>query len=374
MTTPSDIKRYQNNWQGEMDGGALYRTLSKAEKNPKLAEVYARLAAVEEKHARFWEGKILEAGAALPARSMSFRTRLLGFLAARFGPQFVLPTINALEASDSGAYDDQAESKGTSLPRDERSHARIIHALGMAKHGMKGEKVAKLEGRHRGVGGNALRAAILGANDGLVSNLSLIMGIAGAQFSHAQVLVSGLAGLLAGAASMAMGEWLSVQSSRELYQKQIAIEADELKEAPEEETKELALIYEAKGLSREEAERLASRLMQDKDNALDTLSREELGIDPKDLGGSAWVAAGTSFVLFAIGAFIPVLPLFIFRGNAAVVACVAAGAAGLFLIGSLTTLFTGRSFMFSGMRQLTIGLGAAGVTFFIGHWIGVSIS
>ncbi len=374
MVTPSDIKRYQNNWQGEMDGGALYRTLSRAEKNPKLAEVYGRLAAAEEKHARFWEAKILEAGGALPARRMSARTRLLGFLASRFGPRFVLPTINALEAADSGMYDGQAESKDTSLPRDERSHARIIKALGMARHGMKGEKVAKLEGRHRGVGGNALRAAILGANDGLVPNLSLIMGIAGAQFSHGQVLVSGLAGLLAGACSMAMGEWLSVQSSRELYQKQIAIEAEELREAPEEEMKELALIYEAKGLPREDAERLAAKLMQDKENALDTLSREELGIDPKELGGSAWEAAGTSFVLFAVGAIIPVLPLFFLRGGAAIAACVVAGSLGLFLIGSLTTLFTGRSFIFSGTRQLTIGLGAAAVTFFIGHWIGVSIS
>ncbi len=374
MKKQSDVKRYTDNWQGEINGAFLYQALSRAEKNPKLAEVYARLAAIEDRHSKLWEKKLHEAGVKLPKRKISFRTYLLGFLAAKFGPTFVLPAVNALEAKDTNAYDHQVEAREAKLPQDERSHARIIQMLAKQRHGMKGENVAKLEGRHRGVGGNALRAAILGANDGLVSNLSLIMGISGAHFSSSQVLVSGLAGLLAGACSMAMGEWLSVQSSRELYQKQISLEAQELQEAPEEEAKELALIYEAKGLPRAQAEELASKLMKDKDNALNTLAREELGIDPESLGGSAWEAAGTSFLLFAVGAIIPVIPLFFLKGNSAILASVIASSIGLFLIGGLTTLFTGRSFFFSGTRQLAIGLGAAGVTFLIGRWIGVSIS
>ena len=357
-----------------MDGAALYQELSKAEKNPKLSQVYANLAAVELRHAKFWESKITEAGGKIPQKKISLRTKLLGFFARRFGPEFVLPAVNVLEAADTTAYDHQEESKNTSLPRDERSHARIIQALAWERHGMKGETLAKLEGRHRGVGGNALRAAILGANDGLVSNLSLIMGIAGAQFSNLQVFVAGLAGILAGACSMAMGEWLSVQSSRELYEKQIAIEAEELREAPEEEAKELALIYEAKGISREEAERLAGQVMKDREKALETLTREELGIDPNTLGGSAWEAAGTSFTLFALGAVIPVIPLFFFEGPSAIPACLIASSLGLFLIGSLPSLFPGRSFLFSGSRQLAIGLAAAAVTFLIGRWIGVSLS
>lgn len=374
MPSKDDIVRYQNNWQSEMDGEALYRTLAKAEKNPKLSQVYSKLADVEARHAKFWETKLRDAGASAPKRRMSFRTRLLGYLAAQFGPRFVLPAINVLEATGSGEYDNQPESKGTSLPRDERSHGRVVRALAEAKHGMRGESVAKLEGRHRGVGGNALRAAVLGANDGLVSNLSLIMGIAGAQFSSYQVMVAGLAGLLAGACSMAMGEWLSVQSSRELYEKQIAVEAQELEEAPEEEKKELALIYEAKGLPREQAERLAAKLMENRETALDALSREELGIDPKELGGSAWEAAGMSFVLFAVGAIIPLLPLFIFKGDASIYGTLAFSGAGLFFIGSLTSVFTGRGFWFSGTRQLAIGMAAAGITFAIGRLIGVTIS
>lgn len=374
MAKKSDLKRYQDNWQGERDGAALYETLAKSEKNPKLAEVYTKLAEVELRHSKLWERKIAEAGGALPKRKMSFRHRILCLLAKNFGPAFVLPTINALESADSSAYDDQAEAKAEGLPRDERSHGRIIQALAQARHGMQGESVAKLEGRHRSVGGNALRAAILGANDGLVSNLSLMMGIAGAQFSNNQVLISGLAGVLAGASSMAMGEWLSVQSSRELYEKQIAIEAEELEEAPEEEKKELALIYEAKGLPRSEAERLAAVLMQNRETALKTLSREELGIDPETLGGSAWEAAATSFFLFAIGAFIPVFPLIFLKGETAMATSLAASGFGLILIGGLTSLFTARGFLFSGLRQLLIGLAAAGLTYLTGSLIGVTLS
>ena len=213
----------------------------------------------------------------------------------------------------------------------------------------------------------------MGANDGLVSNLSLIMGVAGADFSGHTILITGLAGLLAGSCSMAMGEWLSVQSSRELYKRQISVEAQELKEAPREEEEELALIYEAKGIPKEEAKRLAAALIRDESKALNTLSREELGIDPENLGGSAWGAAGASFVLFCAGAVIPLIPFFIWSGTDAVAASLILSAAGLFLIGGMITLVTGRNIFFSGFRQLLIGLGAAAVTFGIGRMVGVNI-
>src|SRR6185436_16268549 len=202
---------------------------------------------------------------------------------------------------------------------EERSHARLLRTLSGGT-GVEGAALGRLEGRHRAASGNALRAAVLGANDGLLSNFSLVMGVAGAQVSGDTVLITGLAGLLACAGSMAMGEWVSVQSARGLATHQLEIEAREIEEFPEEEREELALIYEAKGLEAEQARELAARQIADRSTALDTLAREELGIDPEELGGSAAVAAGTSFVLFAIGAVFPILPFIFLTGTAAVVA------------------------------------------------------
>jgi vacuolar iron transporter family protein len=239
--------------------------------------------------------------------------------------------------------------------------------------GASGSSLARLEGRHRG-GGNALRAAVLGANDGLVSNLSLVMGVAGAAESGRMILLTGLAGLVAGACSMAMGEWLSVTSARELSQQQIDIEADELKRMPEEELEEMVLIYQAKGLDEAAARALAERLMANKDSALDTLVREELGIDPDELGGSAWAAAGTSFGLFALGAIFPVAPFFALDGIPALVVSLAASGVALALIGGGTSLFTGRGVLFSAGRQLAIGYVAAAITYGIGRLVGVSLA
>jgi hypothetical protein len=303
-------QRYKANLQGEVDSASLYRTLSQTEKNPELAQVYARLSAVEEAHAEFWKRKIGAIGQRAPSLRPSFRTRSLAWLARRFGPAFVLPSINTLEQLDSGAYDTQPEAVAGGLPAAERSHARIIEALAAKSPGaFSGATIARLEGRHRALGGNALRAAVLGANDGLCSNLSLVMGVAGADLAPHAILVTGLAGLLAGAFSMALGEWLSVSTTRESYRRQIKTEADELDQLPEEEEEELALIYQAKGLPTDQAKALAQRLIANKETALDTLVREELGIDPEELGGSAWAAAGTSFLLFAVGA-ISSRPLF----------------------------------------------------------------
>ncbi len=380
MTKPqgrsgSDLKRYRENWQGEVDSISLYTTLSQSEKNPAIARVYAKLASVEEKHAQFWEKRTVEAGGTVPKRRPSFRSHALAFLARKFGTRFVLPAVTMMEKTDNASYGSQPESKHTSLPSDERSHARLLSAIsGTSKSGMEGITLAKLEGRHRAIGGNALRAAVLGANDGLVSNLSLIMGVAGANLPGKMILITGLAGLLAGAISMAMGEWLSVQSARELYMRQIMVEEEELLTAPEEEEEELALIYQAKGMPKEEAEKLAAVLIKDEANALNTLSREELGIDPDSLGGSANVAAFTSFALFCLGAIVPIIPFIFSSGQAAVAASLVSSAVALFLIGGMITLLTGRGVLYSGARQLLFGLLAAGITFGIGRIIGVSLA
>jgi len=375
VSEQSRVPRYRTNYQGEIDSAALYRALAQAESNPQLKEVYSRLAAVEEAHAEFWRKRLTSLGASARKRGPGWRTRVLAWAARRFGPEMVLPLVNSLERADFDKYDAQPEAVSAGLPADERSHSRVIAAMVRPPHGgLSGSALAQLEGRHRNAGGNALRAAVLGANDGLVSNLSLVMGVAGADFSARIILVTGLAGLIAGACSMAMGEWLSVNSSREFYRNQIAVEAAELSEFPEEEKQELQLIYQAKGLTAAQAKALAERLIGNKATALDTLAREELGIDPEELGGSAWIAGGTSFLLFAGGAIIPVLPFFALGGLAAVGASLGLAALAMFAIGAGTTLFTGRGVMFSGLRQLAIGMAAAGVTYAVGRLIGVSLA
>ncbi len=371
MTETDPQARYRANLQGEVDSSALYRALAEIEANPKIAEVYRRLAGIEEAHVEFWRKRLSGRARRLPLPR--FRSRALAWLARRFGADFVLPVINTLERADSGHYDTQPEAVSAGLPQVERSHARILQAVASPTRGMSGSVLGRIEGRHRVVGGNALRAAVLGANDGLVSNLSLVMGVVGADFAPATILATGFAGLLAGACSMAMGEWLSVNSARELYESQIATEATELEQVPEEEKEELVLIYQAKGLAEDEARRLADRLMADKSTALDTLVREELGIDPEELGGSAWAAAGTSFLLFAIGAIVPVTPFVALTGTPAVIGSLILSGLAMAGIGAGTTLFTGRGVVFSALRQLVIGLAAAGITFGVGRLIGVSL-
>jgi vacuolar iron transporter family protein len=374
MPPRTDVARFRTNRQEEIDSAAIYAAIAKMEANEKLAEVYRRLAASEEAHVGFWEGKLRAAGARVPARRPSLRSRVIVWLSRRFGSQSVIPMLAMKEQAGRHDYDDQPDALAENLPAVESSHARLLSTISHARgSGMEGGMLARLEGRHRAVGGNALRAAVLGANDGLVSVLSLVMGVAGAHSSNHAILVAGLAGTLAGACAMAMGEWLSVQSARELAMRQIAIERDELMEAPEEEGQELSLIYQAKGLGREEADALAAKLMADRENVLDTLTREELGLDPAELGGSAWEAAVTSFFLFFAGAIAPVVPFVLLTGQAAVIGSLAASGAALFLTGATITLMTGRGVLFSGMRQLLIGMGAAAVTFGIGRLIGVTV-
>jgi VIT1/CCC1 family predicted Fe2+/Mn2+ transporter len=356
----------------ELNSAFLYEAVAQAEKDTRLAEVYRRMAAVERKHAAVWTERLKAAGTAAPAFRPDWRSRMLAWAARRLGVSAVLPTLAGRERADRRKYAQAPE--GGQMAAEEQSHARLLQQLAAATPGgMSGGAVAQLEGRHRAAGGNALRAAVLGANDGLVSNLSLVMGVAGAELSNSAILITGLAGLLAGAFSMALGEWLSVQSARELYQHQISIEKAELAAAPEEERDELALIYEARGLARVEAQKLAATAVSDPANALDTLAREELNVNPAELGGSAWKAALTSFVLFALGAILPVLPFTFLSGTAAVAASVVLSAVGLFVIGGGITLFTGRTVLFSGTRQVLFGLAAAAITFGVGRLIGVNL-
>ncbi len=372
--TGNDIERYRANYLSEQEGVYLYSKLAEIESDAHLAELYRRLAAIEQRHADLWKDYLSRANATSPTYTPSWRVRTLLWLARRLGTGAVLSTVSSMEQQAVSEYDAQPEAVNAGLPADERSHTRLFsYLLSGARGGIAGPLLAQFEGRHRSAGGNELRAAVLGASDGLTSNLSLVMGVAGATLTGHAVLIAGVAGLLAGAFSMAIGEWVSVQSARELNQHQIAIERQELQEAPKEEQEELALIYQSKGLDERTAKELSANLMQQSTMALDTLAREELGIDPKELGGSAWGAAITSFFLFAIGAIIPVFPFIFTNGFAAVVISLALSVLGLFGIGAGVSLTAGSPLWKAGARQILLGLLAAGITFGLGKLIGSTI-
>ncbi len=370
---PDDIKRYRENLQGEIDGTATYLAMADGEKDPPLKELYRRLAETERRHGAVWEQRLQDAGVDTSRMGPSWRARVLGLIARRLGAGVIAPTVAEQEGRSQGMYDTQPEAAGTSLPQDERSHARLFRELAGGK-GLAGVELARIEGRHRSTGGNALRAAVLGASDGVLSNTSLIMGVAGAAVGNGAVVVAGLAGLLAGAFSMGLGEWLSVQSARELYSHQIRVEREELEAIPEEEEVELALIYESKGVPEDQARRIAKQIIQgDPRVALDTLSREELGIDPEELGGSAYEAAFTSFLLFGSGALVPLLPFLIGSGAPAIVVSLVLAGVALFGVGAAITIVTGQDALRSGLRQVGFGLAAAAVTFGIGHLVGAAV-
>lgn len=369
--SPQDIRRYREHWQDEVDGAALYHALADAERDSNRAAVLRRLAETEEKHASHWLERLRAAGVELgPAPRPRLQPRMLGFLARRLGASAVLPVARAMELRGGNAYAGQPDAR--SLATDERTHARtVVELAGNANGGA--EAILGREGWHRARdGGGSLRAAVFGVNDGLVSNLSLVMGVAGANPGNRFVLLSGIAGLLAGSFSMAAGEYVSMTAQRELFERQIALEAEELEMNPEEEREELALIYQAKGVPRVEAEALAVRLTSDKQVALDTLVREELGLDPSDLG-SPWKAAISSFVMFALGAIVPVLPYLFGGGTVAVIVSALLSALALVLVGGALALFTGRSPLVSALRMVMIGAAASAITFLVGRVIGVSV-
>jgi vacuolar iron transporter family protein len=370
------IRRWKANLETEIDGIAIYRLLAEAEKDPERKAIFEQLAEVEVHHEQVFREKLREAGVAVHERGPSLRARIIGLLAKRFGVRSVLPIIRNMEA---GAYLDYMgqDEAAQSLAPDEREHRRTMSRL------ERGDRVvppvaaiSHREGWHRTGGGGTLRATIFGVSDGLVSNVSLVMGFSGAQVNGDVVLLAGVAGLLAGAFSMAAGEYVSMRAQRELFERQIELEREELAANPEEEKREIALIYRAKGLSAEQAEVTAAQLMSDPDVALETLVREELGLDPSRLG-SPWGAAIGSFLAFAGGALVPVLPfLFAPASEGVAIGYVIASAVlaglALFAVGASLSLFTGRSALMSGLRQLGLGAAAATLTYVIGRAIGVS--
>ncbi len=366
------VKRWRDMLASERDAAALYSRLADAQTGERQ-EIFRELASIELKHAAHWEDKLRAAGADVPAAGgPSLRTRLIGTAARRLSVAAVLPLIERAEKADAGTYDNDPDA-APGMAADERSHARTLaHLLDGGRPDPQAQ-IRRRESWHRSDRSGALRAGVFGVSDGLVSNTALVMGFAGSGTSRTVTLLAGIAGLLAGSFSMAAGEYISMSSQREMYEREISLEQAELEEKPEEEHAELVLIYRAKGLSKPEAERLADRIMADRSVALDTLAREELGLDPDELG-SPWGAAFSSLFAFAIGAFVVIIPYLAGSGTAALVAAIGLAVAALFGVGASIGALNGRGVLRSGLRQVIAGVIAGAVTFGVGHLIGAHVS
>ncbi len=350
---PDDSRAAESAREGYLEearSARLYVELAGIEADARIARMYRDLAKFAGQQAQLWAAKLDAAGQPLPADAqLGFRARTALALARRIGVRPMRGVFAALKVRGLSVYSAPVPTGHPTVTR-----------------------VADIGRRHRTGGGN-LRAAVFGVNDGLVSNASLILGMAGAAAEPRTLLLTGVAGLLAGAFSMAAGEYVSVRSQREVFEYQIGLEREELEEYPQAEADELALIYETKGFPPDDARRLAQTLIADPERALDTLAREELGLNPDELG-SPWGAAIWSFLAFAAGALIPLLPYLFADGSGAFGASIAAAAAALFAVGATLSFFTGRSALLSGLRMLAIGSAAGAATYAIGSLVGVSVA
>ncbi len=336
-----------DSWFHERESAWLYRHVAACEPDTRRKALFESLAAAAERQAERWE----RTTGSVPTFSPTLRARIVAWLLRRVGPRSLRAALVAMKLRGLSVYDAGA-LPGHDMPTS-------VEQVGL---------------RHKSVSGGNLRAAVFGVNDGLISNTSLIMGVAGAGAGADFIMTGGVAGLLAGALSMAAGEYVSVRSQREMYEYQIGLERAELAEYPEEEAEELALIYSARGMALERARELSRQIMAQPTHALEVLAREELGLNPADLG-SPWGAALSSFISFAVGAALPLVPLLArVDPQHLLIAVAAVSACGLLIVGLAISLFTGRSAWRSGLRMLAIGAAAATATWLIGRLLGVAIA
>lgn len=335
-----------DSWYHEKESAWLYGAVAAAEPDPRNRELFLKLAAAAEEQAACWRRRDPRIA---DHYSPNLRARIVARLLRRFEPRQLRHILAAMKLRGLSVYGGR--------------HAPATHAMPTS--------ASEVGGRHTSLGGNNLRAAVFGASDGLVSNASLVMGIAGAGVAPDTLLLTGMAGLLAGALSMGAGEYVSVRSQREFYEHQIALEREELAAYPDEEAEELALIYNARGLAMDEARNFSRKLLANPEHALDVLAREELGLNPDDLG-SPMGAATSSFCCFAVGAVIPLLP-FVIRGVNPIYAAAGLTVCALFGLGVLLSLFTGHGALRGGLRQVLIGGGAGLAAWSIGRLLGASV-
>ena len=392
----SDPRRFLRYLETERNAALLYRALADTVDGERR-EALLELADIEDAHADHWAEKLTEYGVPVPPPPTTLDTKDAALIARARGAGFVdvLRQLEEEEKSGAGLYDAEPEAPA-SMSDDERDHVEVFERMRstleaetstppaaappVPDRGRAGHRVispGEGESWHRGDRSGATRAAVFGVSDGLVSNTALVMGFAGASTSNSTVLFAGLAGLLAGAFSMAAGEYVSVASQRDLFRREIQIEASELRDKPEEEQKELELIYRAKGLDRASAASVAAQIMADPTTALDTLAREELGLDPTELGSPVRVAI-SSFVAFAIGASVVVIPYLFFMAPGAsttvpLAIAITLAVIALLVVGGIVGRLSGRGVVFSALRQFLWGAGAALITFVVGRVVGVSL-
>jgi VIT1/CCC1 family predicted Fe2+/Mn2+ transporter/rubrerythrin len=372
------IAALQQNWRREQEGADTYRKLAAGERDPQRREVLARLAEAEARHARKWETKLAELGAAPPPLEHTWRDRLRGWLRQSLGTDAALRQMEADEDVDIARYEaharavNDAEMAGMlrEVRREEQSHGRIIREM-IAPAGPQSmlDVMLRTERWHKR-GGGWLGDAIYGANDGLGAVFGIVSGVAGATAGQSHtVLIAGLAGMLASALSMGSGAYLATKSEHEVYQAEIDREQAEIAEDPEEEREELALFYQLKGFTEEEAQTLAERLSQHPEQFLRTMAHEELGLSAESFPNPV-TAAVSAAVSTGIGAFIPIIPFFFIGGLAAVIWAAAISLVAHFAVGAAKTLVTGRSWLVSGGEMTVVGAAEAVITYALGLLFG----
>lgn len=343
--TDDDYQKDLEAWREEKSSSWLYGVAETAEPDPHRQKLFRDLAgAAEEQAAIVARGMDPQP----PPFSPTIRARLVALLTRALTPERTHLMLASMKVRGVSIYTQPDIESGHIMPTS----------------------VTEFGGRHSVGQSGTLRAGVFGVNDGLISNTCLIFGVAGAIDDAQIVLLTGIAGLLAGAFSMAAGEYISMRSQRELYEYQIAQEREELERYPDEEAEELALIYSARGLPMEEARRITKLMIANPEQALNTLAREELGLNPDELG-SPWGAANSSFISFCVGAILPLIPFLLGLGGEALsaAACISAGA--LFVVGAVLSLFSGRNAFYGGARMLLIGAAAGIATYSIGGLLGV---
>jgi VIT1/CCC1 family predicted Fe2+/Mn2+ transporter len=370
ITSTPDLDEFTHHWQDEADAAFLYRRLAASEPDAAKRDIYQRLAEVEDRHVEVWAGLLAQHGRQLGPHRPTGRTRLLAFLGKLFGPGFLLPMLLAEEGREVKAYLDMHRTTGAGVAgRDEA----LTLAKESAEHATTLNTIAGRTGEpwHRTGAGGFLRNVVYGFNDGLTANFGLVAGVLGATVTATEtyhhVIVAGVAGLIADALSMGSSGYLAAQSEREVYAHEIAMERDEIALMPEIERDELALIYEAKGMDRDSAFRIATQVMADPEKMLAEQVQEELGITEAATSPlrEGWITG----LATAVGALIPVMPFFFLDGPTAVIVAFVIAMLSHFLVGAARSVFTGRGAFRSGLDMFVVGLGVAVVGYYVGEWI-----
>jgi VIT1/CCC1 family predicted Fe2+/Mn2+ transporter/rubrerythrin len=365
LVPPSADESWDEHYRDERDAAYLYRSLAAVERVPRLAELFEKLAVVEDRHVQRWEELFQSSGRPLPEYRTAGRTRLLAWCARRFGTSLVLPMMLAEEGREVQAYlglarrshHGQTHAAALEIATDSAVHAREL-AGAMGRDG---------EPWHVGGSGGYLRSVVYGFNDGLTANFGLVAGVLGASVAPHIVIISGVAGAIADALSMGSSGYLAAKSESEMHAHQIEIERQEMKLMPDLEEEELVVIYEAKGLTPERARETAHAIMQEPPKALDTMVAEELNIHPAELAPLRdGLVTGTAT---AVGAFIPIVPFFVLEHWSAVWASLVLSMTAHFAIGAARSMFTGRGVWSSGRDMFVVGFGVAAIGYLIGELI-----